>query len=308
MGRPATLRGLLAAGRLFFLLGGVALYALGLAVAFYEGYWLSIPRLLLGLGAILSIQLMTHYNNEYWDQDADALVTLRTPFSGGSGAVAGGMIGPHDVRNASVACAVLAVLFTLGLLWAGASAVALLAIAVTALGALSYSQPPMRVVARGVGEIWAALVVAFLTPLVAYSVQTGGVSAVLVAACLPAIVMQALMIIAIELPDYEADVATGKGNLVVRLGRGRAARLHNVLLVGVYAVLLASVALGRPPLAGLLPLGMIPLAIVQARLVVAVALGEQAKTSSMTLLAILLLSGFCLLQIAGFVLPALARR
>jgi 1,4-dihydroxy-2-naphthoate octaprenyltransferase len=47
--------------------------------------------------------------------------------------------------------------------------------------------------------------------------------------------------IAVELPDYEADLPTEKRNWVVRLGRDRAGHVHNGLLVLSY-VLLALVA------------------------------------------------------------------
>ena len=48
-----------------------------------------------GLGQLLvtSIQLMTHYANEYYDYDVDAAVgPARTPFSGGSGVLVGGQV------------------------------------------------------------------------------------------------------------------------------------------------------------------------------------------------------------------------
>jgi 1,4-dihydroxy-2-naphthoate octaprenyltransferase len=153
----------------------------------------------------------------------------------------------------------------------------------------------------------AALIICFLTPLVAYSVQTGGVSALFVAACMPTILMQVAMIMAVELPDYNADLLTGKSNLVVRLGLRRAALFHNALLLAAYLALAASATWGRPQPAVLSPLLSLPVAAVQAWLITRAARGDNGKIHAMTFTAIVLFAGFCLLQIAGIIVAGLER-
>src|SRR5260370_8408711 len=73
-----------------FLLGGFMLYALGAVVARYEGYPIDFRVYWVGQLFVTSIQLMTHFLNEYWDVETDRLNNSRTPFSGGSGMLAPG--------------------------------------------------------------------------------------------------------------------------------------------------------------------------------------------------------------------------
>jgi 1,4-dihydroxy-2-naphthoate octaprenyltransferase len=137
----------------------------------------------------------------------------------------------------------------------GATACALLGLAVTLTvnwpvtlvyaGALclgySYSAPPLRLMTRGWGELAAAATVALLTPLAGYGVAAGRLSAGVIWTGLPLLGLSLAFMIAVELPDYEADRATDKRNWVVRLGRERAGNLHNGLLM-LSCILLALLA------------------------------------------------------------------
>jgi 1,4-dihydroxy-2-naphthoate octaprenyltransferase len=49
-----------------------------------------------------------------------------------------------------------------------------------------------------------------------------------------------------EFPDYTADSATGKANLVVRLGRERAAFLYGLISLGSWIAMLLSLGRGVP--------------------------------------------------------------
>ncbi len=55
--------------RPLFLLGGVLLYGLGAAILDYLGRPIDLTTYLLGQVAITSIQLMTHFLNEYIDSE-----------------------------------------------------------------------------------------------------------------------------------------------------------------------------------------------------------------------------------------------
>ena len=294
---------LVQAGRIYFLGGGALVYALGVAVAWYETRQINRQALLPGLAIGLLIQLMTHYFNEFYDYEGDALIKHRTLFSGGSGALADGVLSPELLRAVAIACAVLAVALAAGLGLAGQAApLALGLIALTLLGALAYSQPPIRLVARGVGELAAAFVICFLAPLTGYSLQTGHLSWLVVATCLPSVLMMFAMIQTIELPDFEADKATGKRNLVVRLGLAGSARVHALALLGAYVTAIASLNAGVPVPAAILPLFEAPAALSQMRIVRNVIAGETTALPLMTFMALALFVLFTALQIAGFLL------
>ena len=64
-----------------------------------------------------------------------------------------------------------------------------------------------------------------------------------------------------EFPDYEADKATGKNNLVVVLGRRNARWGYLFLVVGAFGILLFGVLLAVLPLSVLLTFLALPIAV-----------------------------------------------
>ena len=92
--------------------------------------------------------------------------------------------------------------------------------------AWGYSAPPLRLAARGLGELATALVVTLCVPLLGYYLQAGELDPRIFAACLLPCVLQFAMLLAIELPDAAGDAVAGKRTLVVRLGAAAGARLY----------------------------------------------------------------------------------
>ena len=74
----------LSMGRPNFLVGGLLLHWLGVAMALASGASLRLPALLWGQAAVTAIQLMTHYCNDYFDLAADLANPTPTHWSGGS--------------------------------------------------------------------------------------------------------------------------------------------------------------------------------------------------------------------------------
>ena len=210
-------------GRPLFLGGGFVLYALGAAVAAWSGHAIDVRRYALGQGAVTAFQLMTHYANDYFDLAADRANATPTRWSGGSRVLAGGLLPP---RVALIAALVLAALGTAVGTQIVDAAPTLAAILVFAW---YYSAPPLRLCARGLGELDTALVVTGLVPWLAFSLQGGARAGVLVAALVPLVLLQLAMLLAIELPDAAGDAATGKRTLVVRFGARTAVRLYGAL-------------------------------------------------------------------------------
>jgi 1,4-dihydroxy-2-naphthoate octaprenyltransferase len=235
---------LLVLTRAHFLAGGVVMYALGVVVAHAEGASLDPLRLVWGQVGVSAIQLMTHFVNEYYDAERDALVVTRTLFTGGSGVLPAGRLGKQVAIRGATLCALLAIAVASTVGWPLRSASALGVTLVYALGLVlgyGYSAPPLRLMTRGLGELAAAITVALLTPLAGYGVAAGRLGPSLFWLGLPLLFTSTAFMIAVELPDLEADRPTGKRNWVVRLGRDRAGILHNGLLILSY-LLLACVA------------------------------------------------------------------
>ncbi len=236
-------------GRPLFLGGGFVLYALGAAIAHATGHSIAWPRYALGQGAVTAFQLMVHYANDYFDLEADRANKTPTRWSGGSRVLTGGELPP---KVALVAALVLAAIGGVLAVVLGGHALATLAMIFVL--AWSYSAPPLRLCASGLGELDTAIVVTALVPYLGFTLQGGTDLTLLALTIVPPALLQLAMLVAIEFPDAAGDAATGKRTLVVRLGAPAAARLY---------VAITALAFAWPPLAHALGLpGIVSLAMV----------------------------------------------
>ncbi len=250
--------------RLKFLAGGVLGVALGTVVAAYESgtgvRWGAWALAQLGVSAF---QLMTHYANDYFDREADAHAQ-RTPFSGGSGALVDGSLPAAAGMVAALVCAACGVGAALALAGAGRAGGA---IALLACGALAwmYSAPPARLLARGLGELDTALVVAVAVPLAAFEAQGGAQVGTLLAVALPGACAMFAMMLGVEAPDAAVDAAFGKRNLLVRRGKKIVRRWGPAAIAAAFACVLAALAAGAPRSFAVLQLLSIPPGIALGR-------------------------------------------
>ncbi len=284
-------------GRPLFLGGGFLMFALGAVIAAATGHALDWPRYALGQAAVTAFQWMTQYANEYFDYDADVANTTPTAWSGGSRVLANGEL-PRKV-----ALIAALVLFALG---AGVSVLVvredrntlpiLIAIAVLAW---AYSAPPLRLCARGLGEIDTAIVVTGLVPVLGFALQApdfAGIETLLLAIA-PLVLLQVAMLIAIELPDMAGDAATGKRTIVVRIGRDRAAQLYVAITTLAYIAIPIASLLGLPTrvvIAATLP---VPIA---AWRLARIAEDKTAGLEAVTLFGVMLLMGTAAAEVAAF--------
>ena len=122
----------------------------------------------------------------------------------------------------------------------------------------AYSAPPLRLAARGMGELaialgWALVVVG------SDFVQRGAFELHTIIAGLSFGLMVANLLYINQFPDAVADAAAGKRTVVARLGRRAAVGGYAVIAVCAAFNLLAAVAVGLFPLASLIALlAMIP--------------------------------------------------
>lgn len=253
---------LLRLGRPLFLGGGFLLYALGAAIAAWHGHAIDGTRYALGQAAITAFQLMTHYANDYFDYDADLANQTPTRWSGGSRVLVADQLPRGVALAAALVLAVLgfgvtAVIARVAGAWAASTLIATFALA------WAYSAPPLRLCARGLGELTTAIVVTGLVPWLAFYLQAPAVRGVetLVVAVVPLAALQFAMLLAIELPDAAGDAATGKRTLVVRLGAERGARLYVLATAAAFLWLPVGYLLGLPGRAVVAALVPAPLAV-----------------------------------------------
>lgn len=223
-------------GRPKFLLGGVALYGLGVLCSISLGEPFLLEVFLWGQLAITAIQLTTHYSNDYFDYHADVANRTPTRWSGGSRVLVRAEIPRISALIAASICALVACL-AMGLLVLGAGVSPLIALPL--LGAMlllswSYSSPPLRLHSRGLGEPTVAVVVPFLTPLSGFLLQTEKLHLLPVLFTLPLVALQLNMLFTLQFPDEQGDQSVGKNTWVILFGAQKIAWASSALIVGAF--------------------------------------------------------------------------
>jgi 1,4-dihydroxy-2-naphthoate octaprenyltransferase len=290
-------------GRPLFLVGGVVLHAVGVAVALYNGVPFKPAALLWGQVAITAVQWMTHYANDYFDLAADRANRTPTNWSGGSRVLADNRLPPRAALVAALGLAGIALLagcvLTFGV---GTGALTLPLIGLALVLAWCYSAPPIRLHSRGVGELTSAILVTGLVPVVGYYLQAGQLDPPLFQAIFPLACLQFCMLLSVEFPDVDSDRETGKRNLVVRLGAERASWLYIGVLTLPYASMPLLWMAHLPTLVALVIYLMFPLAVYLLRRAGHGDYADPARWNLLAFYSIALLIGTAAVEAFAFVL------
>ena len=228
---------------------GLLPFILGGALACRHGYRFNCTRFAWGAVGVVLIMLATYYAGEYWDNTEDTLSGRlgASRFAGGSQVVQSGLLPRHAALWASLTslCLALAVGLLLQFRYrTGPWTLPLGIIGIT--GGFFYSSRPLRWVTRGWGELWIALCYGWLPVATAYYLLAGRVATAIHWVALPIALTIFNVILLNEFPDYDADLAAGKRNLTVRLGRARAAATYALTAVGSWVGLVLSLWNGAP--------------------------------------------------------------
>ncbi|MBI4176405.1 MAG: prenyltransferase [Candidatus Aenigmarchaeota archaeon] len=236
-----------------FLTASVIPVLIGAAYAHYLQGGFSLQLLAVTLLGVACLHLGANLANEYFDfkGGTDVANRNRNPFSGGSGLLPSGSTRPGSVRNAALLFFLLAALAGAYLSTIRGPVVLLLGL-VGALSGFLYAAPRANLAGRGIGELLVGLNFGVLIVLGTFFVQTASLSWKPVIASLPITFLIAAVLYVNQFPDYDADKATGKKNIVVRLGREKAARIYIALMFLTYVSLALAIAGGfLPPLSAL---------------------------------------------------------
>lgn len=251
--------------RVQFLGFGFALFLFGALWAILLGASPSIEQLLSGYLILALAQLSIHFSNDFFDATTDQLGGA-TLISGGSGVLQTLPELRGVVRWIAVALIVLSL--GVGIAFIQAYAFPIWMLGFILLGNLVgwvYSAPPLRLCARGLGEIATAFSVGFLIPTMGYWVARGKLDWDGIFFLIPLLLYGLVMILAVEIPDMEGDRRAYKMNWVARWGRGFAYTAIGWLLIAAtgYFFLASWFAVPTLPLnlnilgfLSLLPLGM----------------------------------------------------
>ena len=126
--------------------------------------------------------------------------------------------------------------------------------------AVFYVDPKVRLVARGIGELFIGLNFGVAMTFGAFFVQTGKFSWIPIIASLPVAILISALLYINEFQDAKADAAVGKNHLVVRLGKKHAALGYVCLILATYLIIVIGVVTDTLPPITLVALLTIPFA------------------------------------------------
>ena len=168
----------------------------------------------------------------------------RSPFSGGKRVLVGGLLTRRQTNSIAAVCYLLGI--AAGLLVAAYREPQVIWLGLVGVGlAYFYHAPPLKLSYRGLGELAVGLSYGPIITSGTYLVQRGTVTpqVILLSSVLGLLIAAFLWIN--EFPDYRADMASGRRNLVVLLGRAKAARVFVAMMT------VAAIGLALLPLAGI---------------------------------------------------------
>ena len=201
--------------------------------------------------------------NDYFDhksQNDELNKEFMRPFTGGSRMIQEKLMTPKEVLIEAIVCLVLGsaigIYLTIEIGWV------ILAIGVFGVfSAVFYVDPKVKLVGRGIGEIFIGLNFGVAMTFGAYFVQTAQFSWIPIIASLPIAILIAALLYINEFQDAKADEAAGKNHLVIRLGKKRAANGYIFLMLATYLVVVIGVVTDNMPPVTLSALLTIPIAI-----------------------------------------------
>ncbi len=240
---PGSMAAYAGVARAPFLLLPITLVAVGTGAAAHLGMT-DLVRAGIALLGMLGAHIAVNALNEASDYKTGIdLRTQRTPFSGGSGTLPAGALSQQTAFAVGLAGGAVAVAVGVYFLTVvGWKLVPILVVGSVAI--FVYTEVLARLY---VGELFAGLGLGALPVIGTTLVQTMGYETVAVAASLPAFFMTFNLLLLNEFPDEAADRWGGRRNLVLILGRKKAALLYALFAVAVPAWLAVAVALGYLP-------------------------------------------------------------
>lgn len=259
------------------------------------------------VGGVLAIHAATNMHNDYVDfrRGVDDLPPeLVTPFTGGSRVLPDGLTPPAAHRRVFVGLYGAGILVGVGLALLVPNGWVILALGWVA-GPLTilYTQPPVSLQYRGLGEGLVGVIFGPVLVFGAFYVQAATLAWEPVIASVPLGLLVAAFLLINEIPERETDPRGGKRTLPARMDMERSVGLFAALVGAAFLWIPGAVILGLLPVPALLGLVAAPLGI-RAVAVLRRTEGrfpDHLPANGLTILSVLLLG---LLLMAGYGLAA----
>jgi 1,4-dihydroxy-2-naphthoate octaprenyltransferase len=179
------------------------------------------------------------------------------PYTGGSRFIQAGIMDISAMTRLGVGLLVVAMLAGVALIWLKGLMVLYFGLAGIALTVL-YSLGPVRLASIGLGELAVAIGLGVIPVVGAAWLQSGIINTQAVLFSVPVSAWVAAILLINEVPDIEADGATGKRTLPVRLGLGGTSALYvTIHLLAVAAVVQLTATNALPIWSPLVPAALL---------------------------------------------------
>lgn len=246
---PQSLHGWITLSRPPFHIVGLMPFLLGTFLAYRITGVFQLEVFILGVVGVMLIMLSTHHAGEYFDIKEDAIASRlhQNQFAGGTRVIVEGKMPPLVARWTSIIAFLIALV--IGIILQFVYQTGPYTLLLGCLGALPgffYSTEPIRLVKRGVGEIFIGFCYGWLPVASSYYIQTAAVAPIIHWLWLPIGFSIFNVILLNEFPDYEADVAAGKKNLLYRIGKSKGKAVYIVFNLLTCLTMMISPCFGVP--------------------------------------------------------------
>jgi 1,4-dihydroxy-2-naphthoate octaprenyltransferase len=212
-------------------------YGLGLGFARYLGALIRVEVAFLGGGFILFVLAAAHLLGEYFRPFNEPIVADETRAAREE--LRGQLLVTAFVLLASAALIVFILLWNQRL-----TILVDILLGAAALLAFANVVPPIRLSDRGFGELVSAVLMANLSPVLAFALQRADLHRLLPLLTFPLTFLALAYLLALDFPAYSQDLKYQRGSLLARLTWQRAVPLHNVLLGAAYLIYAAAPLVG----------------------------------------------------------------
>jgi 1,4-dihydroxy-2-naphthoate polyprenyltransferase len=224
---------------------------LGTAIAYnlnsaFNGFYFTLT-LLAGILLHAGANILNDYFDHKSSNDELNKEYVR-PFTGGSRMIQEKLLTAKEVLVEALICLIFG--SAIGIYLAIKIGWVILAIGIFGVfSAIFYVDPIVKLVGRGIGELFIGLNFGVAMTFGAYYVQASQFSWIPIIASLPVAILIAALLYINEFQDAKADEAVGKNHLVIRLGKKRAVTGYVLLMVATYlAVVIGVVTNNLPPI------------------------------------------------------------
>ncbi len=236
---PSLSRELLRIAHPWVLLYSLMTYSLGAGIANYLGTPIYAPTYITGQAAVLMLLLSSYFLREFFDRPA----MLELPRKPGDPPK---LLRGHLFLVSATTLTIGAVLTVLLLARGTLNVSAFLILGLAFLLAMAYALPPLRLAHSGYGELVSAILLANLTPALAFLLQYGEFHRLLAFTTFPLTILILASALALRMETYAADVREDHKNILTRLGWQRGISFHNILILTGYLLLGTAAIAGLP--------------------------------------------------------------